>query len=459
MDRISIDLDELEDDLQQATHDFDLALSQQLNAGGVSSDLSDDIGGDSASGVPTLESILNEDDDFDNDEILKTLTYSLTTIDSFKNEPSGSMETHPAPQRKGSSISRSSSIVSQHQPHLYNSLVEKNGLVCRQTQMKQISSQLITAIERSEAGLPTVLTVSNLIAVGTSRGLILLFDSHQALKLYITTEYKDAISALSLNNKCDRLLVGNSLGHIFMFDTLNGKLLRKITEAHPLGNAILNLKFTDDPTLACFSDSGGSVFMLEFKRVMGVRSADSTCIFSGSRGEVCDIAPLRFERFAESIIEKLDNNSRSVAIKRSLESITNMFNRYALLAMVSFTKLFVVTLRPKLTVLFTYSIGGSAKYLPIVNWQFVIMQPTSLDQTDERKTGVKRYVTPILACARESTIHFFQVDFFKAAKSGPNEASQSTAGKNMSATNELDYSFKFVLLKKSHYKFKVNASQ
>ena len=60
-------------------------------------------------------------------------------------------------------------------------------------------------------------------------------------------------------------------------------------DACPTGNAILNLKFTDDSKLACFSDSGGSVFMLEFKRIMGVRGADLTCLFSGSRGEVCHI--------------------------------------------------------------------------------------------------------------------------------------------------------------------------
>lgn len=77
-----------------------------------------------------------------------------------------------------------------------------------------------------------------------------------------------------------------------MFDTSNGKCLRNIKEAHPFGNSILHLKFTDDPKIACFSDSGGSVFMLEFKRIMGLRSADSTCIFSGSRGEVYIYNPL-----------------------------------------------------------------------------------------------------------------------------------------------------------------------
>jgi hypothetical protein len=221
--------------------------------------------------------------------------------------------------------------------------------------------------------------------------------------------------------RCDRLLVGNALGYIFMFDTGNGKCLRKITEAHPYGNSILNLKFTDDPTLACFSDSGGSVFMLEFKRTMGVRGADSTCIFSGSRGEVCHIEPLKFEKFSQNIIDKLSANSvRSSTVKKNLDNINQLFQKYSLLAMASFTKIFVVTLRPKLTVLFTYPLQGSVKYLPIINWQFVIMQ-SSLGQQRSTSAPVnegslanqsKRFVTPILACARESTIHFFQIDYF-----------------------------------------------
>ena len=51
-------------------------------------------------------------------------------------------------------------------------------------------------------------------------------------------------------------------------------------------------KFTDIPTLALCSDSGGSVFELNFKRTLGLRGVDSKCIFSGSKGEVCCIEPL-----------------------------------------------------------------------------------------------------------------------------------------------------------------------
>ena len=198
--------------------------------------------------------------------------------------------------------------------------------------------------------------------------------------------------------------------------------MRSILDACPSGNAILNLKFTDDSKLACFSDSGGSVFMLEFKRVMGVRGADLTCLFSGSRGEVCHIEPLKFEKFSETIIDKLNVNAiRTSSIKKHLNETNELFNKYSLLAMASFTKIFIVSLRPKLTVLFTYPLSGGIKYLPIINWQFVIFQPQPQlqpQQQNEREGDTeqqeqnlsKRFITPILACARESLIYFFQIN-------------------------------------------------
>jgi hypothetical protein len=187
--------------------------------------------------------------------------------------------------------------------------------------------------------------------------------------------------------------------------------------------------------------------MLEFKRSMGMRTAESTCVFSGSRGEVCHIEPLKFEKFSESIVEKLQKNNdsaRSSITKKNLDNADILFGKYSMLAMVSFTKIFVVTLRPKLTVLFTYSLIGNARYLPICSWQFVIMQPKN------STNNTKRYMTPVLACARESTIHFFQIDYAKNDKILEN--SEKSASSNDS---QQDYDFMFLLLKKTEYKFKI----
>jgi len=196
----ALDLDDLDDDILQSDKDFDLIPSTNGNNEAL-----------------TLESILNEDDDEEADEILKSLGSTLTTLE----RPASSMQDSESSSRRDSQEQKATR--SRTSSSLNHMLTERNGIVCKQAMLKQISNQVVVAIERSDAGLPTVLAVGvNTIAVGTSRGLVLIFDSLQALKLYITNDYKDAITALSLNNKCDRLLVGNALGYIFMFDQ-NGK--------------------------------------------------------------------------------------------------------------------------------------------------------------------------------------------------------------------------------------------
>ena len=188
--------------------------------------------------------------------------------------------------------------------------------------------------------------------------------------------------------------------------------------------------------------------------------------------KVCHIEPLKFERFAQSIIDKLsssssqnqiNNTSRSSSVKRNLDNISQIFQKYSLLAMVSFTKIFVVTLRPKLTVLFTYPLHGSIKYLPIINWQFVIMQ-SNLTTSQNKATAddsfvaqSKRFVTPILACARESAILFFQIDYYSKRDESKLLENQSNDGNKsaMSVSSDLEHQFKFILLKKSEYAFKI----
>lgn len=203
-DRISLDLDDLDDDLSQAANDFDLGLGQALSSGGL-----DGLG--EPKQMFTLESILNEDDDLENDEILKSLGESLTLMRGGGRKAEAS-ETDAS--NSSFSQSRSSSFAGggsgsgrllreQQQQQQSVALTDKNGIVCKQAALKQISAQLVSAIERSDAGLPTTLAVGQLFAVGTSRGLILLFDAQQILKLYITTENKEAITALGLNNRWD----------------------------------------------------------------------------------------------------------------------------------------------------------------------------------------------------------------------------------------------------------------
>jgi hypothetical protein len=59
------------------------------------------------------------------------------------------------------------------------------------------------------------------------------------------------------------------------------------------GSSILHVRYSDDVNVAFFADSGGSVFELQLKRGLRGAGGSARCIFSGARGEVCTMEPLR----------------------------------------------------------------------------------------------------------------------------------------------------------------------
>ncbi|KAM4615181.1 vacuolar protein sorting-associated protein 8 homolog isoform 2-T2 [Polymixia lowei] len=316
---------------------------------------------------PTLESILNEPEDEEEPFVLEdTCLMNTENIDAHSCETSSlasSDSGDPAHlKRKKRTVEMNATV---------------HGSVLRHSLLKGISAQIVSAADKVDAGLPTAITVSGVIAVGTSHGLALVFDVNQALRLCLGTTTTGAefgaVSALSINHDCSRLLCGFAKGQITMWDLANGKLLRTITDAHPPGTAILHVKFTDDPTLAVCNDSGGSVFELAFRRVMGMRSCDSRCLFSGSKGEVCCIEPLHTPPDLRD----------------------HPITPYSLLAMGSLTKILVIGLKPSLKVWMTFPYGKSdPSSVPQLAWQFV---------------PVQKLFNPILAFCRGDTVHFLLV--------------------------------------------------
>uniref|UniRef100_A0A3Q3W7P0 RING-type domain-containing protein n=1 Tax=Mola mola TaxID=94237 RepID=A0A3Q3W7P0_MOLML len=304
---------------------------------------------------PTLESILSELEDEEEPFVLED-TCVLNT---------DNMDAHSCDTSSLAS-SDSGDPVQLKRKRRTVDLNPVHGSVLRHSLQKGISAQIVSAA-----------TMSCVIAVGTSHGLALVFDTNQALRLCLGTKATGAdfgaVSALSINHDCSRLLCGFAKGQITMWDLANGKLLRTIDDAHPPGTAILHAKFTDDPTLAVCNDSGGSVFELVFRRVMGMRSCDSRCLFSGSKGEVCSIEPLH----------------------APVDFRDHPITHYSLLAMASLTKILVIGLKPSLKVWMTFPYSKSdPSSVPQLAWQFVPVQKT---------------VNPVLAFCKGDTIHFLLV--------------------------------------------------
>ncbi|ESO05633.1 hypothetical protein HELRODRAFT_111117 [Helobdella robusta] len=300
--------------------------------------------------LPTLESILNTPDD--HDELNSALLVETRNLLSAVNR-----------------ISRNADKSNLH------------GCVLRHVTLKSISSQLLSAADKVDAGLPTALAVSKFIAVGTSHGLIMVFDSKQVLRwclgsTAVGAQY-GAVSALSFNIDSTRLLSGFARGQIMMWDLTNGKLLRTVLDAHPPGTAILHIKFTDDRTTAITSDSGGSVFQLDFRRKLGIRTCESQCLFSGSQGEACTIEPLCTQ---QSIPE-------------------HPMKDVILVAMATLSKAIILVVKPHLMAHFVYPLVGDPSTLPLLSWQFVVIQVSEHSKS----------VDPVLAFGRDQVVYFAQV--------------------------------------------------
>lgn len=103
--------------------------------------------------------------------------------------------------------------------------------------------RMLNLQERINAGHPSVMSVSIGIAIGTSCGLVLVFDEKQTLRwCHQVDSDRSSVSALNFNNDSTRLLAGYACGSILMFDATDGRVLRTMTDVHTPSTAVLHLK-------------------------------------------------------------------------------------------------------------------------------------------------------------------------------------------------------------------------
>ncbi|XP_059054039.1 vacuolar protein sorting-associated protein 8 homolog [Achroia grisella] len=151
--------------------------------------------------------------------------------------------------------------------------------------LQAVSQQLAQAQERSSAGAVTTLSVGKdgKLTVGTAHGHLISFYEQTLRWVCDANMDRGAVSCLSYNTDSTRLLTGYARGLICQYESVRGILLRKLT----LGGEIWGiLRVTWAGTSGLALDTGGSVWLMKFSRPLGVRSARTSCLFSGARGEV-----------------------------------------------------------------------------------------------------------------------------------------------------------------------------
>ncbi|VDN02696.1 unnamed protein product [Thelazia callipaeda] len=211
---------------------------------------------------------------------------------------------------------------------------------------ESISYQLKAQCDHNIGGHAKALAVSNNnIAVGTSRGLVLIFSRETQKLVHSVTADGFPVSCLDFNQTGTLLAMGYSSGSLRIFDVAVGKVIDDVSDLAQSGQGLLQILFSaSGRKLACL-DSGGSVYELRLSGA--VLSRRIHCVFSGCHGEVV-------------YLKMLDNGR--------------------ILALLSLKKLFLVSIK-EMRLLYSIILNGPTNLPPLIDAQAVTVKGNSAVKT------------------------------------------------------------------------------
>ena len=197
------------------------------------------------------------------------------------------------PQTKKSKSSQSP----QYQQFNFSGIIESKYL-------QRISSQLQRNTgQHDDIGLPTCLTASSkFIAIGTQRGIILVFDLFEELRQELGSRRGEdffvdkvgSVSSITLSSNGEHLIAGYANGDIILWDIIKGQMVKRVADMHI--SPITVVRFVSEKNLSIVSaDAGGLVNKITFVKTVlwNTYDAKCECLLDGSAGQILsmDVLP------------------------------------------------------------------------------------------------------------------------------------------------------------------------
>ncbi|KAG0358060.1 Vacuolar protein sorting-associated protein 8 [Gamsiella multidivaricata] len=236
----------------------------------------------------------------------------LSALSSRSAEPIYRLRPHPFPHTGPGSVASSSAITGRHS-HTSSVSFSIGGLnhsdshssqgpgagaepweTFRWTPLLKLSEQLFSEEIKASSGLGTCIAVSNIIAVGTSRGSVLVYSATQALiGIFGSPQYAlehGSVCSIAISTDNTYMVAGHSLGSIIVWNiskpNVPSRIILPITKevalsgrklGHVRGSAVLHVAFVGIKRAEVVSadDQGMSFHHLLYK-VMMVNAVETT---------------------------------------------------------------------------------------------------------------------------------------------------------------------------------------
>ena len=305
--------------------------------------------------------------------------------------------------------------------------------------MQRIGAELLqcSQYQKETVGLPTVLSIgSKFIAIGTQRGIILVFDLFEQLRQQlglpavgsndsssIAVKKYGSVSSIDLSANGENLVAGYTSGCIALWDVIKGTIVKSVPDMHP--SPITSLRFISEKTLTLVSvDAGGLVNKLSFTKPLlwTTYNVESECLLDGTAGQILafsSLAPMSSLKYVPM------NNTDD-----KKQPYHPTVNQIVLIALSSARSSFAIAVEPTVSVLHRWAKPSVEQmnieaFAPIKDEESEATGPNNPEQSSSTPeiflpclawnwaivSGGEHSVTPILARGWGCSIQFLRTSF------------------------------------------------
>jgi hypothetical protein len=213
--------------------------------------------------------------------------------------------------------------------------------------LEMISTQLHRNSQFKQHGPGTATVVKftqKFIALGTTRGLVLIFDHNQEMRQVIGSSVPTAgrnvyaVSSLEVSAAGDTIFCGYENGEVIIWDLAKGSVIKRISDLHTgrivrlclvygIGEDAVGLTGISNEYSIIIVDSKGVVNKVKLSKSMFMSvTVDSECLLDGSAGSILDLSPLvSFQSLSSypGIVTGEDTNSSTTSAPPARTAITD----------------------------------------------------------------------------------------------------------------------------------------
>ena len=252
----------------------------------------------------------------------------------------------------------------------------------------------------SEAGLPTVHAVSKAIVIGTSHGLVLVFDHQEHLRAILGNnehiEY-GAVTAIDVTPDGLWVATGHQNGYVIVWDVAQATEIKVLTELHK-GSPVVHVRFVRNvaasPAAGKSSPNHSHVLSIDLVGVVYRTTLTSLLLY-----------------YSVASVKLLDGGSGQILAVAVLQAgnVPHATDSMGLVAMCSSTATFVIATSPDTALVFKLkhpdTVAENKMALPYLTWRSAYGSTVSALPGEHSKPRVR---DPVLAIAYGRHVSLFQ---------------------------------------------------